>query len=157
MARTKISKAAKDFNVSISTVVEFLQKKGITIDDNPNTRIDEDAYDLLVKEYKPDRDLKSRSDEEARSRQKVRETVKPAEPEEIKIETTVHPGLKVLVKIDLDAPKAEAAPEPEAPKAEPKVEAPKPEPKPEAPKAAPKAETPKAEPTDAAPNAAASA
>ena len=138
MARTKISKAAKDFNVSISTVVEFLQKKGITIDDNPNTRIDEDAYDLLVKEYKPDRELKSRSDEEARTRQKVRETVKPAEPEEVRIETTAHPGLKVLGKIDLDAPKAE--PKQEAPKAEPKVETPKPEPKVEAPKAEPKPE-----------------
>ena len=55
MARTKISKAAKDFNVSIQTVVDFLQKKGITIDNNPNSRIDEQAYDLLVKEYQPDR------------------------------------------------------------------------------------------------------
>ena len=54
MPKTKISKAAKDFNVSIATVVEFLQKKGISIDNNPNTKIDESAYDLLVMEYAPD-------------------------------------------------------------------------------------------------------
>ncbi len=38
MARQKISKAAKDFNVSIGTVIEFLHKKGITIEDNPDRK-----------------------------------------------------------------------------------------------------------------------
>lgn len=108
MARTKISKAAKDFNVSIATVVEFLQKKGITVDDNPNTRIDENAYDLLVKEYEPDRYLKSQSDRIAsdRVRDKDKEKAKAApEPEEIKIETRPAPGPKVIGKIDLEANK----------------------------------------------------
>ena len=108
MARTKISKAAKYFNVSIATVVEFLQKKGITVDDNPNTRIDENAYDLLVKEYEPDRYLKSQSDRIAsdRVRDKDKEKAKAApEPEEIKIETRPAPGPKVIGKIDLEANK----------------------------------------------------
>ena len=67
MAKTKISKAAKDFNVSMTTVVEFLQKKGISIDNNPNSKIDEQAYDLLVKEYAPDRDLKTMSGQVAQA------------------------------------------------------------------------------------------
>ncbi len=143
MAKTKISKAAKDFNVSISTVVEFLQKKGITIDDNPNTRIDEEAYDLLVKEYKPDRDLKSKSDLISTKRQE--EKAKPAaQPEEIKVEPIVAAGPKVVGKIDLStgrpaapAPKPEPVPEVKpapapAPKPEPApIPASKPEPKPE--------------------------
>ena len=159
MARTKISKAAKDFNVSITTVVEFLQKKGITIDDNPNTRIDDDAYNLLVQEYKPDRDLKSKSDLISTERMKEKEKVKPApapQPEEIKIEMPSAPGPKVVGKIDLN-PTPAPQPEPvKQPEPEKKVEAPKPaagpvkvkeEPKPEV--EAPKVETPVAEPVKA--------
>ncbi len=159
MARTKISKAAKDFNVSITTVVEFLQKKGITIDDNPNTRIDDDAYNLLMQEYKPDRDLKSKSDLISTERMKEKEKVKPApapQPEEIKIEMPSAPGPKVVGKIDLN-PTPAPQPEPvKQPEPEKKVEAPKPaaepvkgkeEPKPEV--EAPKVETPVAEPVKA--------
>ena len=43
MARIKISKVAKDLNVSVATVVEALRKKNITVpDDNPNFRLEED-------------------------------------------------------------------------------------------------------------------
>ena len=42
MAKTKISKVAKDLNVALPTVIEFLRKKDITIDDNPNTRVEDD-------------------------------------------------------------------------------------------------------------------
>ena len=80
MARTKISKVAKDFNISVQTAVEFLRKKNITIDDNPNSRIDDDAYDLLAREFQPDQALKSRSDRQAADRQK--EKAAPQAPKE---------------------------------------------------------------------------
>lgn len=52
MARTKISKAAKDFNVSTETVVGFLRKHGRDIDDgNPNYRIEEEDYRLLEQNF----------------------------------------------------------------------------------------------------------
>ena len=75
MAKTKISKAAKDFNISIATLVEFLQKKGIEVEnpENPNTRINETAYELLVKEYAPDRKLKNQSELISTQRAKVQE------------------------------------------------------------------------------------
>ena len=57
MPRIKISQAAKEFNVSISTVVEQLQKKGITIDaTSPNTRLDDASYAILVDAFQPDKD-----------------------------------------------------------------------------------------------------
>ena len=161
MARTKISKAAKDFNVSIQTVVDFLQKKGITIDNNPNSRIDEEAYDLLIKEYQPDRDLKTKSDNMSTDR-KVKEVVEtPAAPAPVAApEEMPRPvvGPKVLGKIDLETgqPIKPEAPK-EAAKAQPKEEkpaapaavpepAPKPAPAPqaEAPVEKPKAEQPAA-------------
>ena len=52
MAKTKISKVAKDLNVALPTVIEFLHKKNISIDDNPNTRVEDDIVDILVKEFK---------------------------------------------------------------------------------------------------------
>ena len=54
MARTRISKIAKDLNIAVSTAVEFLRKKNIEIDDNPNTRIEEDIVDLLLDEFDTD-------------------------------------------------------------------------------------------------------
>ena len=149
MARIKISKVAKDLNIALPTVIEFLQSKGINIDMNPNSRIDEDAYNLLVAAYSSDKAQKSKSEKLSSDRQKER-AVKPepkAEPEakEIKIPTTtIKP--KVVGHIDLDAhgkPVKKSEPEPKAvetPKPEPKVE-PKPEPKPQ-PKPEPKPEKP---------------
>ena len=55
---TRLSKLAREFNVGINTIVEFLQKKGFDISPNPNTKVTEDAVQLLEKEYKVDLNLK---------------------------------------------------------------------------------------------------
>ncbi len=150
MARTKISKIAKDLNISLSTAVEFLQKKDITVDDNPNARIDDDVVDILVKEFQTDKDIKSKSELFSSERAHQREKSRPAkaEPEEIKLPSE-QSRLKILGKIELDKKgnpvhhKPEPAPAPE--KAEvPAVQKPEPAPAP-APAAAPEIkETPAA-------------
>lgn len=165
MAKTKISKVAKDINVALPTVVEFLRKKGITVEDNPNARIDDDVYDLLVKEYAPDKAVKSQAAQVLSERQK--EKVKPATPEPADTKPAAPkpaPGLKVVGHIDLTpkapAPKPQpAAPKPaDKPKPEPvqtpapKPEAPKPEAlKPEAPKPAPAPKPTPEKPAEKAP------
>ena len=55
---TRLSKAAREFNVGISTIVEFLKKKGHEVDSNPNTKIAPELYDLLVDEYSSDLNVK---------------------------------------------------------------------------------------------------
>jgi translation initiation factor IF-2 len=55
---TRLSKAAREFNVGISTIVEFLHKKGHDIDSNPNTKLGAELYDLLVDEYSTDLSVK---------------------------------------------------------------------------------------------------
>lgn len=160
MAKTKISKVAKDINVALPTVVEFLRKKGITVEDNPNARIDDDVYDLLVKEYAPDKAVKSQAAQVLSERQK--EKVKPATPEPADTKPAAPkpaPGLKVVGHIDLTpkapAPKPQpAAPKPaDKPKPEPvQAPAPKPEaPKPEAPKPAPAPKPTPEKPAEKAP------
>ena len=59
---TRLSKAAREFNVGISTIVEFLHKKGFDLDPNPNTKLPHDAYLLLLKEYSSDINVKKESE-----------------------------------------------------------------------------------------------
>jgi len=59
---TRLSKAAREFNVGISTIVEFLHKKGFNLDPNPNTKLPPEAYALLVKEYSTDISAKKESE-----------------------------------------------------------------------------------------------
>ena len=164
MARTKISKIAKDLNISLSTAVEFLRKKDITVDDNPNARVEDDVVDILVKEFKSDQDLKTKSEKFSNERQQQREKArpaKPAEPEEIRLTSEINKP-RILGKIELDskgnptsprivepapapAPAPVAAPAP-APAAAPEVKgAPVPEKPAETPAPAPVAETQPAE------------
>ncbi|WP_290081182.1 translation initiation factor IF-2 [uncultured Duncaniella sp.] len=132
MPRIKISQAAKEFNVSIPTVVEQLQKKGISIDANPNTRIDEAAYNVLVEAFQPDRKERERIERMRQDKEKDKaEPVVAAAPKADAVtEVAAAPkGPRVIGKIELDSknnPIVSKPEEKEAPKAEaPKAEAPK--------------------------------
>jgi len=59
---TRLSKAAHEFNVGISTIVEFLHRKGFDLDPNPNTKLPHEAYILLLKEYSGDLNVKKESE-----------------------------------------------------------------------------------------------
>lgn len=58
---TRLSKIAREFNVGIHTIVEFLHKKGHNVESNPNTKISPELYELLVKEYSSDLTAKQES------------------------------------------------------------------------------------------------
>ncbi len=117
MAKIKISKVAKDLNIALPTVIDFLQSKGINVDMNPNSRIDEDAYKLLVSHYGDDKAVKKLDEPNA----EVRQTEKSKEIETKKATINVF-APKVVGHIDLDAHKKPA------PKKEPVVEKPHSEP-----------------------------
>ena len=87
MAKTKISKIAKDLNVSVTTVIEFLGKRNINIDANPNTRVEDDIVDMLMSAFKSDKDLKNRSEQITTERRENRVKAPQAQPEEVKIAT----------------------------------------------------------------------
>ncbi|PIF06722.1 MAG: translation initiation factor IF-2 [Draconibacterium sp.] len=115
----RLSKLAREFNVGISTIVEFLNKKGIEIDSNPNTKVSADAYDILAKEYSSDINLKKESKKvNLKSTREKKETISIKEDEAAKVvaETEEKPEksrVKVIGKIDLEqkvkAPKTEAS------------------------------------------------
>ena len=58
----RLSKIARELNVGISTIVEFLHKKGHSVEANPNTKLDQSLYDLLLREYSSDLDVKKKSE-----------------------------------------------------------------------------------------------
>ncbi len=134
----RLSKAVKDLNVGLSTAVEFLQKKGQDIDANPNTKISDEQYAMLVTEFRKDKNLKIESEKISQQRQvkekaptvaiegfndKPKEEKKPEEVVSIKIDKEDLPKFKTVGKIDLDeAKKSEKVEEPKK-KEEPKKEA----------------------------------
>ena len=50
----RLSRVAKECNVGIQTIVDFLHKKGISIENNPNAKIPPEALVLVMKEYQND-------------------------------------------------------------------------------------------------------
>lgn len=171
MAKTKISKIAKDLNVSVTTAIEFLRKKDIIVEDNPNARIEDDAVNILINEFRSDKDQKIKSEQFSSERQKEKtkpaqkEATKPVEEITLSVEPTAQP--KIVGKIDInnigkpapkapekvEQPKKEEAKAPEQPKAkvapekktQPKVE------KKEEPKAQPVVAKEKVEPAKVEP------
>ncbi|HEX8514928.1 MAG TPA: translation initiation factor IF-2 [Bacteroidia bacterium] len=51
----RLSKVAKELNVSIGTITDFLKSKGHAIENNPMAKITEDVYGLLLKEYQSEK------------------------------------------------------------------------------------------------------
>lgn len=130
----RLSKLARELNVGISTLIEEAEKKGIKIDNNPNTKLSKEVVQVLEKEFAKDKSVKEESKAIGLSSRHRKENVvieeKPAEVlrEEIKEQP------EILIKnTTLTTPSREKKEEPavvppvpdkiaEKPKAEPPAE-----------------------------------
>ena len=151
----RLAKAAGEFNVSINTITELLKKKNFEIEDNPNTKLSPEMYDVLLQEFASEKQVKAEADKidigtfnsksKSEGKAKTVKTPAPEEPVEeeallIKnvsiatppqhIETEI-PTPKVIGKINLDEvmpekKKASEKVEPEKPAEKPKTEEPAP-------------------------------
>ncbi len=81
----KLIKACKELNIGMATAIEFFQKQGKTIAADPNTRIDDDLYMLLVQAFNKDMAIKLEADRQAQERQE-REIAKSVSIEDDKKE-----------------------------------------------------------------------
>ena len=174
--KLRLIQVAKEFNVGLNTITDFLQKKGIKSDGSPNTLVDADTYAVLEKEFGANRSAAGARDsirerislkqttitlEEAKKQEREEEKEVVIKSNVISVKDEIQQP-KFLGKIDLSPkpkakaapapqPKAEEAPKaPEAPKAAPapevKAEAPAPAPQPKAEEAPKAPEAPKAAP-----------
>ncbi len=127
----RLIKISKDLNVGINTLVEFLQSKGIEVESNPNTKIEQTNYEMLVREFGKDADIEALLNRKKESGKNIdqpkAEDLPKANEEnsvqnnEIKTEVPedFKPHVQVVDKIDLDAlnkPKKEVH---EKPKSQP--------------------------------------
>ncbi len=69
----KLINVTRDLNVGITSVVEFLHKKGHQVESNPNTKISDEQYALLVNEF--GKGLQDGKDRERFQKDKRKETV----------------------------------------------------------------------------------
>ena len=140
--KIRLNKVQKELNLGLSTIVEFLQKKGFEIKEDPNAVVPEEGYNMLMEEFSADKKARMQSDKFTQARQnkekpkatvvaeepkkpEVKEAVVEAPKEEPKKEEPKKEEHKILVtrRIDLDALNRKK----EAPKKEePKKEEPKP-------------------------------
>ena len=127
---TRLSKVAREFNLGLNTVVEFLSSKGFTIDTNPNSKITPQMHKLLVEEFQLEKSLKERSEKVVVGKDK-KETIVLQPTKEQKVEEPVKEEVvfktarpkenievKVVGKIELEKEAVAPAPEPEEPVAE---------------------------------------
>lgn len=54
----RLSKVAKEFNLSLGKITEFLATKGRSVENNPNAKIGDEDYSLLSKEFSGDKSAK---------------------------------------------------------------------------------------------------
>ena len=105
----KLIQVQRKLNVGINTVVEFLRKKGFEVEDNnPNTRIGDEQYALLVKEFGKDLPNGGRERERVVPERPHREASSVKEEKSSEIKTVIpeefRPKIVTKGRIDLDSP-----------------------------------------------------
>ena len=109
----RLASVAKELNVGISTLVDHLHNKGFKdVAGSPNTKLSEEQYSILLREFRSDKDVKDiaeqinigkRKEEELTIKEVLKETPK-VEEEIVSVKHEVE-GPKIIGKIDLDKPK----------------------------------------------------
>ncbi|MEI6678141.1 MAG: translation initiation factor IF-2 [Mariniphaga sp.] len=59
---SRLSKIARELNVGITTLVDFLHKQGFKISTDPNTKIEADMHELLEKQFRKDHEARIEAD-----------------------------------------------------------------------------------------------
>jgi len=107
----RLNIVTRNLNVGLSTIVDFLKKKGFSTEENPNAKITDEEYDLLIREFSKDKNLKLESEKISQERHNLKEKKNTVavegyesqkKTEEIKTEIPeIKP--KIVGNIDLDA------------------------------------------------------
>ncbi len=120
----RLIKVSKVLNVGVSSLVEFLHKKGVEVEENPNTKINDEHHEMLLVEFGKDKNVKKTVDQQREKQlsKDKKETVavegydvpdKEQKDSEEKASTLasnlpedIKPHFKIVGNIDLDNLKA---------------------------------------------------
>ena len=125
----RLSKVIKDLNIGRYTAIEFLEKKGLPVEDDLNAKLSDEQVDLLTTQFAPDKKLKKETEKRQAERQEIKERYQaekekekekkssaPKEPEMVAtvVPEEAKPRFTTVGKINLDdlngKKKAEAKP-----------------------------------------------
>lgn len=70
----RLSKVTKEFNLGLSTIVDFLNDKGFEVESNPNAKISPDMYDVLSTAFQKEKKVKEKSNQ-IEVKKPVKETI----------------------------------------------------------------------------------
>ena len=101
----RLSKVAKEFNVGVDTILEFLASMG-TDDLNRNSKISSETYEVLVNEYQPHKKVKAEAKELKKAESEQKNQLKD-EVEKLHISAPKIEGLKIVAKVDVSENKAQ--------------------------------------------------
>ncbi|MBL1222018.1 translation initiation factor IF-2 [Chryseobacterium sp. L7] len=113
MPKIRLNKAVKEFNISMSRLVEFLQSKDFEVENNPNAQLEEAAYSALEAEFAKDGEQRKASHEVVITKvpEEKLEIEEKKTPEVIRAKAN-KPETRILGKIDLEpkTPEVEEVP-----------------------------------------------
>ncbi|MBK7763383.1 MAG: translation initiation factor IF-2 [Bacteroidetes bacterium] len=104
----RLMKAAREFNIGRTTVVDFLSKSGFTIDNKPDPVLSEAMYSALMNEFAADRAAKKKSENvilnKALDEKKTLEEKKAKEEEQKMVSLKQQEAIKIVPvgKVDLE-------------------------------------------------------
>jgi translation initiation factor IF-2 len=99
----RLIKIAKEFNVGVPIIVDFLKKKGLDIDLNPNNKVPPEYYDILVKEYSTDLSAKKEKEEIVAKKSQIKKetiTLEDKFTEKEKLEEIIYDDSSIFDKDD---------------------------------------------------------
>ncbi len=106
-----MSKVAKELNISVGTIVDFLSGKGLAVESNPNGKLNDDAYALLLKEFQSDKKAKEESSQMLNTKLQQKKEVITAREETVKPkDTTPLTEIKPKESVSEVLPKVDEAP-----------------------------------------------
>ena len=124
----RLNKALKELNVGINTVAEFLQKKGMALEDaSPNAKITDEQYGMLRDAFGKDKDMhaetqldiQKRKEKERQERderkEKERKEKERKEQEVFRLKSSQKPQFKIVGNINDNQSKDESKPVVEEP------------------------------------------
>ncbi len=96
--KINLLKAAKEFNVSINTIVEHLAKNGLTIDNKPNTKLTDSEYSVLLRDFESDKSIKEEAKSITIGKLRREEVLPEGNATTTKVTADTEPEEEILIK-----------------------------------------------------------
>lgn len=115
----RLNKIAREFNLGIQTIVDFLASKGMEVDAKPNTKIDAEAYALIRSNFQDEKAAKEKAvssanravvERESVTLASARKTAAPQEEAEVEIDLSIFQKSQQQPEVERIEPEAPAEP-----------------------------------------------